>query len=138
MTLFRPVGIKELALIAEAGHRAFPPRLHWQPIFYPVLNFAYAAQIAREWNTVDENSGFCGFVTRFDVDDAFVGRYDVQVVGHAAVHQELWVPAEELAEFNRHLIGRIEVVAAYYGPRFDGEIDPSLALPSSLLPPSAV
>jgi hypothetical protein len=50
MTLFRLVGLKELELIAQSGFTAFPPRLAIQPIFYPVLNFEYAAQIAREWN----------------------------------------------------------------------------------------
>lgn len=30
--------------------RAFPPRLSSQPFFYPVANFDYAAQIARDWN----------------------------------------------------------------------------------------
>ena len=47
--LYRPVGEKELALIAESGYRAFPPRLFWQPIFYPVLNEEYARDIAREY-----------------------------------------------------------------------------------------
>lgn len=37
MTLYRPVGLAELELIAAAGWRAYPPRLAWQPIFYPVL-----------------------------------------------------------------------------------------------------
>ena len=32
----------------------------------------------------------------------------VQVAG-SGVHRELWVPAEELAEFNRHITGLIEV-----------------------------
>ena len=37
ITLFRPVGPKELELIRAANFRAFPPRLPDQPIFYPVL-----------------------------------------------------------------------------------------------------
>jgi hypothetical protein len=37
VTLWRPVGPAELALIREAEMRAFPPRLPEQPIFYPVL-----------------------------------------------------------------------------------------------------
>jgi hypothetical protein len=41
-TLFRPVGQKELELIEAAGWRRFPPRLFWQPIFYPVLTEEYA------------------------------------------------------------------------------------------------
>jgi hypothetical protein len=40
--LFRPVGQKELDLIAATGWMAFPPRLDWQPIFYLVLNEEYA------------------------------------------------------------------------------------------------
>jgi len=46
-TLYRPVGPKELALIAASGYRAFPPRLPEQPIFYPVLNETYAADISK-------------------------------------------------------------------------------------------
>jgi hypothetical protein len=46
-TLYRPVGRKELELIASSGFRAFPPRLPAQPLFYPVLNEEYAVQIAR-------------------------------------------------------------------------------------------
>ena len=66
-TLFRPVGVKELELIAESGYLGFPPRLYFQPIFYPVLNEEYATQIARDWNTKDEASGYAGYVTRFEV-----------------------------------------------------------------------
>ena len=108
-TLWRPVGPKELALIEASGWRAFPPRLVDQPIFYPVLNEAYAAQIARDWNV--RWSG-AGFVTRFEVDADFVARYPRQVVG-GREHEELWVPAEELEEFNRHIVGPIEVVAEF-------------------------
>jgi len=117
-TLYRPVGAKELALIAQSGYRAFPPRLPFQPIFYPVLTEAYAVEIARDWNTKDEASGFVGYVTRFTVDAAYVAKFPVQVAG-ARRHQELWVPAEELEEFNRHLIGLIEVIAEFRGPHAD-------------------
>lgn len=114
LTLFRPVGAQELALIAAAEFRAFPPRRSFQPIFYPVLTEAYAIEIARDWNTKDEASGYTGFVTRFHVDAAFAARYPVRMAG-ARRHQELWVPAEELDEFNRHIVGRIEVIAEFQG-----------------------
>ncbi len=29
------------------------------------------------------------------------------------VHQELWVPAEERTEFNRNIVGVIEVIASF-------------------------
>lgn len=112
MILFRPVGLEELRLIDAAGMRAFPPRLPEQPIFYPVLNEEYARQIARDWNTKQRSRA--GFVTRFDVDGAYVAKFGSHVVG-SRMHEELWVQAEELAEFNRHILGRIEVVAAYFG-----------------------
>jgi hypothetical protein len=63
LTLFRPVGQKEMERIQESGFQAFPPWLAHQPIFYPVLNEQYAVQIARDWNTRDEASGFVGYVT---------------------------------------------------------------------------
>lgn len=109
VTLYRPVGPRELALIEASGWREFPPRLPEQPIFYPVLNEEYATQIARDWNVRQSGSGF---VTRFGVDADFIHRYPVQTVG-AAVHQELWVPAEELADFNQHIVGLIEVIAEF-------------------------
>ena len=73
MTLYRPVGLEELRLIAQCGYKAFPPRLAEQPIFYPVLNFEYAEQIAKGWNA-KYNSAPCGFVTKFEVKDDYVSR----------------------------------------------------------------
>lgn len=93
--------------------KAFPPRLPDQPIFYPVLNFEYAEQIARDWNSTRENHAFVGYVTEFDVDDAFIARYAVQTAGAAALHRELWVPADELDQFNCHILGEIRVIAIY-------------------------
>ncbi len=111
VTLFRPVGPKELELIRASGFRAFPPRLPTQPIFYPVLNEAYATQIARDWNVKESGSGY---VTRFQVQAAFLARYPVKTVG-GAVHQEYWIPAEELDAFNQQIVGLIEVIAEFRG-----------------------
>ena len=129
MILYRPVGVQELELIAGSGWRAFPPRLPIQPIFYPVTNESYAIQIARDWNLNDPNSGFAGFVTRFEVEDAYVARFPIQTVGARGTHDELWVPADELAEFNAHIIGHVEVVASFYGPQFAGQVDSQTNLP---------
>ena len=112
--LYRPVGQRELELIARSGWRSFPPRLPHQPIFYPVLSEAYAVTIARDWNTRDEASGFVGYVTRFAVDAQFLAKYPVQTAGGRS-HAELWIPAEELEEFNHHLAGPIEVIAEFRG-----------------------
>ena len=115
--LYRPVGLKELELIRLSAWKEYPPRLEWQPIFYPVLNEQYAAQIAREWNTRDEFSGYCGVVTEFDLAKNHFLKYTVQEVG-GLIHQELWVLAEELPEFNKHIIGEIRVTNAYFGEGF--------------------
>jgi hypothetical protein len=120
-SLFRPVGLREMGRILEADATGFPPRRPEQPIFYPVLNFQYAEQIASQWNTKDPNSGFVGFVTQFRVDAEYVARFEEQVVG-ARIHRELWVPAEELDEFNRHIVGKIALVAAHYGEGYKGPI----------------
>ncbi len=109
--LFRPVGQKEFDLIRESNFTAFPPRLPEQPIFYPVLNEHYATQIAREWNA-KLNEDKVGYVTRFYVNSEYLRRYEVQTVG-GSEHQEYWIPAEELAEFNQNIVGPIEVVAEY-------------------------
>ena len=109
MILYRPVGEKEKELIEQSGYTRFPPRLDWQPIFYPVLNEKYAEEIAGKWNTKDAGSGYIGYVTRFEVEDNYVSSFEVQTVGRA-YHQELWIPAEELENFNKHIIGKIEII----------------------------
>jgi hypothetical protein len=108
--LFRPVGPAELKLIEEAEFRAFPPRVPEQPIFYPVTNEAYAIQIARDWNTRHGSSE--GFVTRFKVRADYLGQFDRKRVG-GAEHEEYWIPAERLAEFNGNIVGLIEVIAHF-------------------------
>lgn len=120
MILYRPVGSKELELIAQSDYRRFPPRLPTQPIFYPVLKFEYAETIARDWNTKVPASGFSGFVLRFEVDDAYGAQFPIQTVG-SSQHQELWVPAEELEIFNQHIIGKITLEASFCGERFQGK-----------------
>ena len=115
VTLYRPVGQAELDLIRATGMTAFPPRLAHQPIFHPVLVERYAVQTARDWNTRDPASGHVGYVTRFQVPRAVLDRYPVRKVGDADA-LELWVPAEELADFNACLAGPIEVTHAFRPP----------------------
>lgn len=113
VTLYRPTGKNELALIEANGFTAFPPRLPEQPIFYPVLNEEYATQIARDWNA-KFNADKVGYVTKFVVRKEFLDNYEVQVVG-GSTHEEYWIPAEDLEEFNRNIVGKIEVVAVFSG-----------------------
>ena len=109
ITLYRPVGIAELALIEKTDWREFPPRLPEQPIFYPVLNEEYAIQIVRDWNAKFEGAGF---ITKFEVKADFISQYEIQIVG-GSIYQELWILADYLPEFNRNIIGKIKVIKEF-------------------------
>ncbi len=109
VTLYRPVGPAELKLIAESDFRAFPPRLPEQPIFYPVCTVEYAREIAERWNVSESGAGY---VTAFEIDAAYLAAYDRHQAGNRT-HSEYWIPAEDLAEFNRHIIGSIRVIESY-------------------------
>ena len=112
LTLYRPVGQAELELIRASEFKAFPPRLSHQPIFYPVMNEDYAREIAEKWNTRDEQSGYVGYVTRFQVRAEFLKQFPVKQVGDIH-HRELWIPAERLAELNQNIAGEIELIAEF-------------------------
>jgi hypothetical protein len=96
-------------LIRESGCDAFPPRLPSQPFFYPVLKMDYAVEIAQRWNTRD---GDVGYITRFRVRAEYLRRHSVRTVG-GSIHKEYWIPADDLAELNRNIVGRIEVIAGF-------------------------
>jgi len=115
--LYRPVGVEELELIIDADMKRFPPRLYWQPIFYPVLNFKYAAEIAERWNMGDIDSDGAGFVTAFEISEQYFRQFPIQTVG-LDYHQELWVPAEQLSVFNDEIVNGIRVEKAYMGAKF--------------------
>ena len=110
VTLWRPTGPEELALVEASGWREWPPRLPGQPIFYPVLNEEYAAMIARDWNV--PHSG-AGYVTRFQVLRSFLDRYEVRQVGGKTI-LEYWIPADDLPALNASIVGTIEVTAEYH------------------------
>ncbi len=110
--LYRPVGKAELEKIRKSSFRKFPPRLPEQPIFYVVLTLEYAVQIAKDWNTRDERSGFAGYVTRFRVRADYLKKYDIRTVG-GRIHREYWIPAQAIDEFNANIVGEIEVVEKF-------------------------
>jgi hypothetical protein len=109
VTLWRPTGTQELALVEASEWRRWPPRLPEQPIFYPVLDEEYATMIARDWNV--KRCGV-GYVTRFQVRKDFLDRYQVHQVGGRTI-LEYWIPAGELDAFNDNIVGTIEVIAEY-------------------------
>ena len=110
VTLYRPTGPEELELVRASGFAEWPPRRPEQPIFYPVTNEQYAIEIARDWNVKASGSGY---VTRFEVRKEFMDRYRIETVG-GAHHTEWWIPAEELEELNRNIVGLIKIVREFH------------------------
>jgi len=125
MILWRPVGMRELALVFEADMKVFPPRLPEQPIFYPVLVEAYADQIASTWNTAEDP--FAGYVLEMEIHDDYASRFEPQTVGGTR-HRELWVPAEELGEFNRQMVKPLSARRAFFGRRYRGYVPEKFGL----------
>jgi len=109
MLLFRPVNQAELDLIIKDDWKKFPPRLVGQPIFYPVLNKQYAEEITTQWNVPAYGTGY---VVKFEVEDQFIKKYDVQKVG-LDYHLELWIPSEDLDQMNDKIIGKIELISTF-------------------------
>lgn len=110
VTLYRPTGPHELALIKKSKWKRFPPRLPEQPIFYPVVSEDYAIKIAKDWNVKASGEGH---VLEFYVKESFLNKYPVQNAGGNS-HQEYWIPAEDLEAFNDALMGRIWKIKSYH------------------------
>lgn len=104
ITLYRPVGPQELALIEALDWKEFPPQSPEQPFFQPLLNCSYASQMARE--LAQRHS--IGYVLRFEVAANYLQRFALRAV-EAHCH-ELQIPAELLPEFNQRIAGHIVVI----------------------------
>jgi tetratricopeptide (TPR) repeat protein len=125
MILYRPIGLQELEMVYDSGMKAFPARLPQQPIFYPVLQLEYARQVAADWNA--KNGQLAGYVTEFKVEDEYIGQFEEHTVGESQ-HEEYWIPAEEVEEFNRHITGHIKVLEAHFGDAFQGFVPKKFGL----------
>lgn len=76
-TLYRPVGAKELELIAQADFRG----------------------------------------SRFEVNLSYIEKFPIKTVGAQSLHEEYWIPAEEMQEFNDNIVGKIEVISTFKGDK---------------------
>lgn len=111
--LYRLISSGEMELIRSVKYVAFPPRLFWQQTFYPVSDEGYAAQVARGWSSCDSKSVY---MTRFQVRTDFLQPYEAEIDG-AQGRKEYRIPTdglEELEEFNRNIVGNIEVIAEFH------------------------
>lgn len=125
MILYRAMDMEELRLVYATGMRQFPQRKPEQPIFYPILNLEYANEIARRWNATSDLQS--GYVARFDLDDAYATKFEPKKVG-GVHHLELWVPAEELPQFNEHIFPPIVIISAYFAKNFKGYVPSQFGL----------
>lgn len=110
--LYRTAGPAELELVRLSGWKSFPPRLPHQPIFYAVVEYPYAVEIASIWNTRESGRGF---ILEFGVDDAFLSAYPPAAAG-GRTRTEHWIPAEDLEKLNGALTGPIRLVASFGEP----------------------
>lgn len=99
-----------------------------------LLSRAHVGVRARHREGLEREGRVLGFVTRFELDPEFATRYPVQVAGGRR-HEELWVPAEELEEFNDHIVGTIAVLETYPGANFVGDLHPTTGIPRELMGP---
>ena len=72
-------------------------------------------QIARDWNAKDAENGNVGYVTMFEVESRYLSQFPVKRVG-SATHEEVWIPAESLGEFNSKIVGPIRVTQEFRSP----------------------
>lgn len=107
LLLYYPVGQPELDWIAASGWLEFPPCPLEQAVFAPALQPEYAAGLAQEWQVPSQD---VAYVLRFAVDADYAATFPVQTTGRPE-QATLQVPAEELPDFNRQILGQIEVVA---------------------------
>jgi hypothetical protein len=109
VTLYRPIGMREMTLLRDAGWRAFPPRSRGQPSLCMLTDQTEARQIAREWLVP---VGGAGFVARFTVAAAFLQRAEPQ--SDDVLPMDYVIPARELGRLNEHLSGPIELIEAFF------------------------
>lgn len=95
-------------MIAASGWQEFPPRQPEQPNFCPMLQEAYAVQLAHSW---DSSNAGVAYVLRFAVDAEYAACFPVRSSIGGLEQQAFCVPAEEMPDFNQQLLGQIEIVA---------------------------
>lgn len=113
VTLYQPVGMEELQAIRALDWKAFPPHDPEQPIFRPVLDETFAAQLARDWNAA-HTSYRRGYVVRFTVSTAFMRAYENKAAGVRG-HEEYWIPPEDLSLLNAAIQGQIAIAGTFAG-----------------------
>lgn len=101
--LYRPVHQAELDLVAATDWLAFPEQPPEPTVFYLTAPEAIAAPAGAG----------PGYLLRLAMDADYIARLEEAPATGRMSSAGLPVPVAELAEFNRHITGRIEVAGLW-------------------------
>ena len=110
MTLGRPTGSEELALVEASGWREWPPRLPDSRSSTPCSTRNTPPRLPATGTSLHSRAGY---VTRFQVLRSFLDQYEVHQAGGKTI-LEYWIPAKDLPALNASIVGTIEVTAKYH------------------------
>ena len=102
ITLYHPVTPGELDEIERSNWTQLPAPREGE-YFYPVPNPLYANDIA--WGAYEPEGAY---VVKFNVPPEYLSRYRMETVD-ARWEAAYVVPVTDLDDFNRHIVGAIEV-----------------------------
>jgi len=112
ITLYKSLSPAELAGVINNHWQSFAPLPAEQTIFAPKINLGHAQMLARQ---LEASLYSVGYVVGFMIEADFLQRFPCQTVAYEE-QREYRIPAEELALFNQHLIGRIHPLEAFINP----------------------
>lgn len=99
-TLYRVIDDGELNALRALGFRKFPAC--GEAAFYPMLSRHFALESLRQRPPGRQ------YLTQFKICAVYARSFEVQTLC-GEVHDELWVPAEELPVFNEKIVGKISL-----------------------------
>src|SRR5436190_17268758 len=101
-----------LADFARRGIHTVSPRAPTDLRIRALLSEHYAVQIARDWDTKDERSGFVGYVLRFNVKRSFLNNYEIHTAGNSE-RREYRTPVADFERFDENIGGNIGVIRSF-------------------------
>jgi hypothetical protein len=102
LTLYHPVTPDELDQIKRSNWTQLPAPREGE-YFYPVANPLYANEIA--WGAYEPEGAY---IVKFNLPAEYLSRYRMETVG-ARWGTAYVIPVTDLDDFNRHIVGAIEV-----------------------------
>lgn len=108
--LYQSLTPAQFAAVIRSGWGGFMVDSVEQKFFYPKCRLAYAEMIARMFNVAHYSAAY---VVQFRLPQSFLQNYHIQTIAYDE-HREYKIPVADLALMNQHIIGRIEVVSAFW------------------------